>query len=201
MTRDEQLTFCKVCKNQKFDPKIGIICSITDRIADFDEHCKSYDEVEVLKQQLEENMQKNYVILNTASSGKRFANYLIDMVCYWIFTFVFAFFFAIIVSIVAPSLLYLFTEGNKLFNYIIAYIAGMIYYSTFEFIAGRTVAKYITGTKVVDENGNTPSYGRLLLRSVCRFIPFEPFSFLGDNAIGWHDTLSKTRVIDVSKKS
>jgi len=32
-------------------------------------------------------------------------------------------------------------------------------------------------------------------RTLCRYIPFEPFSFLGNKPIGWHDSLSKTLVV------
>lgn len=197
MTRDEQLIFCKVCKNQKFDPKIGIICRITDRVADFNESCRNFEEDFVLKDKYELS-KRNSVSLDTASTGKRFANFLIDIGFCWIFTFVFAFFFGVILVIISPSSINILTEDNKLINYIIAYIAGFIYYSTFEFIWGKTPAKFITGTMVVDENGNTPKYTAILLRTVCRFIPFEAFSFLGDNAIGWHDTFSKTRVVNVN---
>jgi uncharacterized RDD family membrane protein YckC len=30
-------------------------------------------------------------------------------------------------------------------------------------------------------------------------IPFEAFSFLGDEGRGWHDSLAKTVVVDVKK--
>jgi len=73
----------------------------------------------------------------------------------------------------------------------------MVYYSSFEVLTGRTIAKFITGTKVIDENGKTPDFGTIMLRSLCRFIPFEPFSFLGNERIRWHNRLSKTRVVNV----
>jgi len=44
-------------------------------------------------------------------------------------------------------------------------------------------------------DGNKPSFGLILGRSLSRIIPFDALSFLGANAIGWHDTISKTRVI------
>ena len=50
MTRDEHLEYCRVCKNQKFDPKIGLICRITDRVADFNEYCSNYEEDAVIKE-------------------------------------------------------------------------------------------------------------------------------------------------------
>ena len=73
----------------------------------------------------------------------------------------------------------------------------MIYYTTLEYTTGRTIAKHITKTKVVDENGKKPNFQAILIRSLCRFIPFEPLSFLGEDKRGWHDKLSKTKVIEI----
>jgi len=43
MTREEHLAFCKKCLNRKFDPNQGIICKITDKIADFEESCENFE--------------------------------------------------------------------------------------------------------------------------------------------------------------
>ena len=71
------------------------------------------------------------------------------------------------------------------------------YYAILESTTGRTLGKLITGTKVVDENGGPPSFGQVLGRTLCRCIPFEPFSFFSSDAVGWHDSLANTRVIKV----
>jgi uncharacterized RDD family membrane protein YckC len=59
----------------------------------------------------------------------------------------------------------------------------------------RTVGKFITQTIVVDEHGEKPHHETILIRSLCRLIPFNPFSvlFLGR---GWHDSISKTYVVN-----
>jgi uncharacterized RDD family membrane protein YckC len=67
------------------------------------------------------------------------------------------------------------------------------YYLVFEGLWGRTPGKWVCGTRVVDEDGRKPAFGTVVKRTLCRFIPFEPFSFLGER--GWHDSISKTRVI------
>jgi len=54
------------------------------------------------------------------------------------------------------------------------------------------------GTIVVDERGNKISFGKAALRSLCRIIPFEAFSFLGEEGRGWHDTITNTYVIPKS---
>jgi antitoxin component YwqK of YwqJK toxin-antitoxin module len=43
MTRKEHLDFCKKCLNRKFDPKQGLICNKTGKIADFEETCKNFN--------------------------------------------------------------------------------------------------------------------------------------------------------------
>lgn len=197
MTRDEQLQFCKVCKNQNYDPKIGIICSITDRVADFDVSCVNYQEDLSLKFENGQLKKDLFINIDTANAGQRFFNHLIDSFFYLLFTFIFAFVLGVILAIVAPSFIESLDKNSIVLNYIFAFLSFVVYYSLFEFIWGRTPAKFITGTIVVDENGQIPTYGRVLLRTICRFIPFEAFSFLGNDAIGWHDSISKTRVINV----
>lgn len=194
MTREEQLKFCRVCKRRKNDLKQGIICSLTGRKADFEGICESYEEDIILKTQFEST--KNGILNEEASIGKRFANYIIDLIFFYVFSFLFGMFLGLFLYIIAPSALVVFEEENILINYLFGFIAGMIYYSAFEVLTGRTIGKFITKTKVVDESGNSPDFGTIVVRSLCRFIPFEQFSFLGDTNTGWHDRLSKTRVVN-----
>ena len=46
MTRQEHLKFCKTCTNREMDLKIGLICKLTGKIADFENECPSYNEDE-----------------------------------------------------------------------------------------------------------------------------------------------------------
>ncbi|MBK6979176.1 MAG: RDD family protein [Cytophagaceae bacterium] len=61
----------------------------------------------------------------------------------------------------------------------------------------KTLGKFITKTIVLKENGEKPTLSDLLIRSLCRFIPFDPLSFLYAQYTpkGFHDTLSKTIVV------
>ena len=52
---------------------------------------------------------------------------------------------------------------------------------------------------VVLENGEKPNPNTIALRSICRIIPFDVLSYLGANAYGWHDSFSKTYVVDIAK--
>ncbi len=197
MTRDEQLNFCKICKNQKFDMKLGIICALTNQPADFEENCNSYIEDAELKQKMQSAKIENEILNRTASQGKRFANYLIDLIFFIIFSFIYGSVLGILFAIISPSLLSIFEQDNKLINYALGLTAGMIYYSILEATTGKTIAKFITKTKVVNSKGEKPEFGAILIRSLCRFIPFEPFSFLGSDNSGWHDKLSKTIVVEI----
>ena len=70
------------------------------------------------------------------------------------------------------------------------------YYVFFEGLFARTPGKWIFGTKVVSESGSLPTITQVVIRTLCRMIPFEAFSFFGDKG-GWHDTIPKTRVVRV----
>lgn len=75
----------------------------------------------------------------------------------------------------------------------------IVYYGLFETLSMRTLGKYVTNTMVVNRDGSRPDTNRILIRTLCRQIPFEIISFLGVYPIGWHDTFSKTLVVDAAK--
>ncbi|SFQ74683.1 Uncharacterized membrane protein YckC, RDD family [Flavobacterium akiainvivens] len=75
-------------------------------------------------------------------------------------------------------------------------LVSVVYYGLFESLLQRTPGKFITRTKVVNRLGEKPDEGTILLRTLCRQIPFEALSFLGPYGIGWHDMFSKTLVVD-----
>ncbi len=63
------------------------------------------------------------------------------------------------------------------------------------FTKGKTIGKYITGSRVVSTDGTDPSFNQYLIRNIARLVPFEPFSFFTED--GWHDRWSDTRVINM----
>lgn len=127
-----------------------------------------------------------------ASAGRRFGNYAID----GILVAVVAVATASMRAAAGPDFLHSFAVGFDLFTQIGAYA---IVYLLPEALFGRTFGKLCTGTKVVDLNGNKPSFGQALARTAIRFVPFEPFSFLWGEPVGWHDSWSKTRVVLVKE--
>lgn len=90
------------------------------------------------------------------------------------------------------------SEG-RLIDYIFGIFILLIYYLTIEGLTARSIGKYVTKTKVVTHEGLRPDFGTIFIRTLCRLIPFNALSFLGENGKGWHDSISKTYVVDINK--
>ncbi len=60
MTRDEQLAFCNKCTNRKMDLQKGMICSITNEKADFEESCKDFERDETVADNVEPAASHDY---------------------------------------------------------------------------------------------------------------------------------------------
>lgn len=130
-----------------------------------------------------------------ASRGQRFANFFIDGVILR---------FVNLAAGVAIGFAFVFVLGpeaaeGELLLQLIALLVGLSvtwgYYFVLEAACGCTVGKLVTGTKVISAQGGKPSIGQLVGRTFCRLIPFEPLSFFRPDAVGWHDSLSGTRVV------
>jgi uncharacterized RDD family membrane protein YckC len=132
-----------------------------------------------------------------AGSGARFANLLLDWVFAWIFIMACAF----VAGLVLAWLDNRTWHRNPLTLQLFWMLAFTGYYLLFEGLFGWTLAKLITGTRVVDEEGRKPAFLNLLGRSLARNVPFEPFSYLGKTGIGWHDRWSGTRVVSIRRAS
>lgn len=78
-------------------------------------------------------------------------------------------------------------------------VFNFIYYLIFESIFGRSPAKFITKTTVVADELNTPlKFKIFLIRSLSRYIPFEPlFILFNEDKLSLHDSLSKTKTIHI----
>ena len=127
-----------------------------------------------------------------ASIAKRISNYLIDS---FIFSFVIIFVTATYgVDVIAVMQ----NEDSKMrFNFfMIILLIG--YYILFEsLLGGKSPAKYLTKTRVVNLDGSRPDLDTIAKRSFCRAIPLEFVSFLFQSRpVGWHDRFSKTIVVE-----
>jgi len=119
-----------------------------------------------------------------ASRGRRLGNLLLDQLAIGV------------VSAISAAI-----EPDKTLNGILveSVLIPFLYYTVLEAAFGRTIGKLATRTRVVAADGGPASLGKVALRTLVRFIPFEPLSFLfgGETPAGWHDSLSGTRVIRI----
>ncbi len=133
------------------------------------------------------------VYLELASNNKRFLNYLLDgIVIGTINHFVTPLLGIENISLDFGSLAYWRLV-------LISMVINFLYYWPCEsLIKGQTLGKLITKTKVLHNDGSTPTPERIFIRSLIRLIPFEAFSIFSTNGL-WHDDWSQTMVIDINK--
>ncbi len=132
-----------------------------------------------------------------ASHGKRFVNHIVDIIVCMILAFI----LSSLIFIIYPSLANSIIEDNpvtQLFLQIAWMLVLACLMGIFETITkGRSPGKYLTGTKVVNQDGTTISAATAFKRGFIRIIPFEIFSALGSPCFPWHDKWSNTYVIDI----
>jgi uncharacterized RDD family membrane protein YckC len=131
----------------------------------------------------------NELITDYASKQTRFLNLVIDGFIFWILFIVIILFFG---DWIESNI----GKGSALINISVFLLLRFIYYLFFESLFGRTPGKIFTATKVIDENDNKPTFKKVLIRNLSRFIPFDAISF-AISEIGWHDSISKTSVINI----
>ena len=199
MKREAHLKFCSICSKQKIVSKYGIVCGITDLPADFEISCDNFQEDLALKKLYEMKLWENEIHKKTAKIGKRIANYILDLIFFYIFCYILGIFLGILLPIFSPESIYYLSEAedDRLLNFLFGIVIYILYYSLLEGLTGRTLAKIITRTKVVDKDGEKPDFKKIMIRTITRLIPFEWISFMGEGT-GWHDTWSKTVVVDES---
>lgn len=123
-----------------------------------------------------------------ASATRRFWTYVVDLIVIWIGMVTLQIAYGLAFGIDALEAL----NGPKWWGICIVFY--FIYYVTFEVASGRTLGKILSGTRVVTTNGLALSIPTAILRTLCRFLPFEPMSFsLGET--WWHDSISRTQVV------
>lgn len=126
------------------------------------------------------------------SPGVRFGYYLLDLIFYYITSFIVVYLAVTISLIINPNdytLIYFIRE----YETIISLFIFFTYYVSTEYFLGGTFGKLICGYVVIDQYANKMSFGAALIRTISRYVPFEAFSCLGER--GWHDTWSKTYVV------
>jgi uncharacterized RDD family membrane protein YckC len=142
-----------------------------------------------------QNFLSDTIVLNQASGGKRFANYLIDLIVFYIIAILL---FAILAATgITGDLFRHETPGVNLLDRLLTMIIlGTLWGITEALFKGRTIGKMITRTRAVNEDGTSITPKTAFLRGFSRVVPFEPFSALGNPSYPWHDKWAHTYVID-----
>ena len=125
-----------------------------------------------------------------ASQGKRLANLFLDYFFYLAFSFCVGFTLGIVMTLMGLPL-----EGILEHEFLLNLVIWASFFIFFEGAFGWTPAKLITGTVVVNEKDERPTFGQIVGRTLTRFVPFDALSFLGADASGWHDKWSGTKVV------
>lgn len=147
-------------------------------------------------------MRKYLVIVdrNRAEKLTRFANFIIDRVVISVFFLALGFIASLLYRLAnidfLINIVYKMSEMNRFLDILITSLIYFMYTFLIEyFTKGRSIGKYITGTKVICIDGTEPTFNDYLIRNISRIVPFDTLSFFGEN--GWHDKWSETRVINM----
>ena len=130
----------------------------------------------------------------TVSIGKRFIHFVID---YLFVSFLLLPLLGALIGIVSALSGIDRSSMNEIlisYRFLLGAGAMIFYYVLFEYFLNKTIGKVLTRSIVVTETGTKPSFKNCLLRTLIRFVPFEPFSILSSDSKMWHDKWTKTVV-------
>ena len=142
------------------------------------------------------------IFLEPASVGIRFANLLIDTLCYYGIMLLVGVALGIILQSsdgnIENSFLVREDIGSLSLQYLLSFATYLGMFTILEGSAkGKTLGKLITGSRAIKIDGNTLSWKDAFMRSLCRIVPFEAFSAFGGKP--WHDRWTDTIVIQEKK--
>jgi len=89
------------------------------------------------------------------------------------------------------------SPGGKVLDFVLTLgVTGVVWGLMEALFKGKSVGKFITGTRAVNEDGSRISVGIAFKRGFSRIVPLEPFSAFGNPSYPWHDRWTNTYVID-----
>jgi len=130
-----------------------------------------------------------------ASTGKRFANYIIDVLL----------FYAIVVGVGIAIVLFSPVTADSLGDSspitVMDRIIGLVLYAVFMSLVeglfkGKSLGKLITGTRAVNLDGSKISFRKAFARGFSRAVPFSAFTAFGTPCDPIQDSWTHTMVID-----
>jgi len=137
--------------------------------------------------------------LTQASSGKRLANYLIDLVSFYVFMYLFSY---VLVNLSYDLAVIIYGDGHEIAGRLIVLVLYGMYMGLIEAVfKGRSIGKLFTGTIAVNQDGSRINGQTALLRGLSRAVPFNALSALGSPCYPWHDKWNKTYVVNYVKSA
>jgi uncharacterized RDD family membrane protein YckC len=132
-----------------------------------------------------------------ASTGKRLANYLIDVVSFYVVILAAAF----AIAIASPESIDAFVDDESAGSQLLDRILTLLFYALFMSVVealfrGKSLGKLITGTRAVNLDGSQISATTAFGRGFSRAVPFCVFSAFGTPCDPWQDRWNDTMVID-----
>jgi len=144
---------------------------------------------------------EDHLYLERVSAGIRFANYIIDVIVFYVILFIAMAIFGTATVLSKSSGDYYGTgepSGLETLVFFVVLLIPFAYYTVTEAVfKGRTIGKMITGCRAVMNDGSDITWKTAFLRTLCRIVPFEAFSAFGGNP--WHDQWTSTQVVKVRK--
>lgn len=136
------------------------------------------------------------IFYQRASTGQRLANYLIDLVVFYIFMFV----IGMVIGLVAPGMLTSFANDSSSAN-LLDRLLSLFLYALFmsvveALLKGKSVGKFITKTRAVNLDGSQITASTAFGRGFSRAVPFCAFSAFGEICNPWQDRWTNTMVIN-----
>jgi len=130
-----------------------------------------------------------------AEAGKRLANYIIDLIVFYVLIYG----LGILLAIFAPTSLAFLDDspGLGLADRLLTLLLYATYMSLVETIfKGKSLGKLITGTRAVNLDGSRISSKTAFLRGLSRAVPFCVLSAFGNPCNPWQDRWTDTLVMD-----
>lgn len=151
--------------------------------------------IESVKQDIEEKKTKDKEFESSiVSSGTRLIHTVVDSICLFILIFFLSFILGLFSFIFGDYLNINDQLTIGLLEFSTILLAFFLYFVYMEFKFQKTVGKFITKTKVIMNDGRKPELNEVFIRTACRLIPLDNFSFIFTKN-GFHDRLSNSTVI------
>ena len=146
------------------------------------------DQIAQVKKELtEKETEKKEFDSSKVSSWIRLIHFIVDIIGFFVTALVLSLIVDLFIS--SPSEAHIELVGSILFL-----ISFIVYYVFMEYTFQKTIGKFLTKTIVVMQDGSKPLLSDILVRTLCRLIPLDQFSYLFTKN-GFHDRLSRTTVV------